>query len=284
MKSLEDIENRVAKFNVNPRSEMRSKVLDEALEIQRNQEPKSTSDSYTWRKIMKNPLVKVAAVTALIFACLVGVFMFNRTSGVAWAIEQSIEALSKYNAVLVEGSEQFLDEDGRLQTRKGKTWAVANEDQTKVEKIRIEFEGAPTLITNGRQTWRYDAETNTVTKNVSYGTAEIWCGSRLLEQLKAFRESGMITKWNVTEGKDSVTGKRRIFLACAWLDERYNGPRSLWLEIDAQSKLLVGLKQWENADWEGPARYVAEKFTHYEKLPDELFEFAIPDGATVIEH
>ena len=236
-----------------------------------------------WRIIMKSPLAKLAVAAVLVIACLTGVFVFNRTSGVAWAIEQSIEALSKYNAVLVEGSESFLDEDGKLQIRKGKTWAVANEDQTKVEKIRIEFEGVPTIITNGRATWRYDLQTNTVTKNLSYGTAEVWCGSRLLEQLKTFRESGLITKWKVTEGKDSATGKQRIFLTCAWLNERYNGPRSLWLEIDSRSNLLVGLKQWENANWEGPAQYVAEKIVHYENLPDELFEFEIPEGATVIE-
>jgi outer membrane lipoprotein-sorting protein len=237
-----------------------------------------------WRIIMKNPLTKLAVAAVLAIACVTGVFIFNQTTSVAWAIEQSIEAVSKYNAVLVEGAESFLDEDGRLQTRKGKTWAVANEDQTKVEKVRIEVEGVPSIITNGSQTWRYDPQTNTVIKNLSYGTAEIWIGSRLLDQLKTFRESGLITKWKVTEGKDSTTGKRRIFLSCAWLDERYNGPRSLWLEIDSQSNLLVGLKQWENADWEGPAQYVAEKISYYESLPDELFEFEIPEGATVIEH
>jgi len=237
-----------------------------------------------WRIIMKSPLAKLAAAAVLVIVCVTGVFIFNRTSGIAWAIEQSIEALSKYNAVLVEGSESFPDEDGKLQMRKGKTWAVANENQTKVEKIRIEVEGVPSIITNGSQTWRYDPQTNTVIKNLSYGTAEVWIGRRLLEQLKTFRESGLITKWEVTDGKDSATGKRRIFLSCAWLDERYNGPRSLWMEIDSQSNLLVGLKQWENDNWEGPAQYVAEKITYYENLPDELFEFEIPKGATVIEH
>ena len=51
-----------------------------------------------------------------------------------------------------------------------------------------------------------------------------------------------------------------------------------------ESNLLVGLKQWENANWEGPPALVAEKCTYYENLPDELFEFEIPEGATVIEH
>ncbi len=284
MKSLEDIENRIAKFNVNPRSEMRSKVLDEALEIQRSQKQKSTSDTYTWRIIMKSPLVKVAAVAVLIVACLIGVFMFNRTSSVAWAIEQSIEALSKYNAVVFEGSESFMDEDGKLQMRTGKTWWVANEDQTKVKKERTDMDGVTILIANGQETWRYDPQTNTVIKNRPYGMPEHWIGGRFLEQLRAFHESGLMNHWEVTYSKDPVTGKQRAFLTIAWLDKRYNGPRSLWFEFDVESKLVVSLKQWENANWEGPPRIVSEKITYYENLPDELFEFEIPDGATVIEH
>ncbi|TKJ37805.1 MAG: hypothetical protein CEE38_06985 [Planctomycetes bacterium B3_Pla] len=284
MKSLEDIENRIAKFNVNPRSEMRSKVIDEALEIQRSQKQKSTSDTYKWRIIMKSPLAKVAAAAVLIVACLIGVFMFNRTSSVAWAIEQSIEALSKYNAVVFEGSESDLNEDGELRMRDRKSWAVANEDQTKVKKIRHEVDGVPTIITNGQETWRYDPQTNTVIKNLPYGTPEGWIGGRFFEQLRAFHESGVTNDWEVTYGKDPVTSKQRAFLTVAWLDKRYNGPRSMWFEFDVESKLVVSLKQWENSKWEGPPRIASEKITYYESLPDELFEFEIPEGATVIEH
>ena len=49
------------------------------------------------------------------------------------------------------------------------------------------------------------------------------------------------------------------------------------------TNLPIGLKQWENASWEEPARYVAEKIVHYEDLPNVLSEFEIPEGATVIE-
>ncbi|MHC4229627.1 MAG: hypothetical protein ACYSW0_19515 [Planctomycetota bacterium] len=237
-----------------------------------------------WRIIMKSPLAKVAAAAVLIVACLIGVFMFNRTSSVAWALEQSIEALSKYNAVVFEGSESDLNEDGELQMRDRKSWAVANEDQTKVKKIRHEVDGVPTIITNGQETWRYDPQTNTVIKNLPYGTPEGWIGSRFFEQLRAFHESGVTNDWEVTYGKDPVTSKQRAFLTVAWLDKRYNGPRSMWFEFDVESKLVVSLKQWENSNWEGPPRIVSEKITYYESLPDELFEFEIPEGATVIEH
>ncbi len=236
-----------------------------------------------WRIIMKSQITKLAGAAVIIVAVTISVTILNKTTSTVWAIEQSIEVLSKYNGILFEGSESFLDENGNLQMRDMKAWAAANEDQTRVEKERHEVDGVPTLITNGKETWRYNPQTNTVVKNRPYGTPEGWIGSRFFEQLNTFHESGVINNWEVTYGKDPVTSKQRAFLKVAWLDKRYNGPRSMWFEFDVESKLVVSMKQWENANWEGPPRIVSEKITYYESLPDELFEFEIPEGATVVE-
>ncbi|MHC4207496.1 MAG: hypothetical protein ACYSTT_22805 [Planctomycetota bacterium] len=238
-----------------------------------------------WRIIMKSPLVKLAVAAVLLIACVTGVFIFNRTSGVAWAIEQSIEAVSRYKAVIIEGldSERTWREGGSLELRPFKAWAVANKDQTMVEKYRHEVNDVPIITTNGQKTWRYDSQINTIRiENRPYIASECWCGSQFLEQIKSFLGED-IPSWEVTYSKDPATDKQRAFLKIAWLEERYNGPRSMWLEFDVQSKLPVGLKQWENAKWEGPPTLVVEKITYYESLPDELFEFEIPEGATVIE-
>jgi outer membrane lipoprotein-sorting protein len=238
------------------------------------------------RIIMRSPFTKIAAVAVLFMACLIGVFIINKTSSVAWAIEQSIEAVSRYKAVIVEGldSERTWVEDGSLELRPFKAWAVANENQTMVEKYRHEVNGVPNLTTNGKKTWRYDPQTNTVSiENRPYVASECWFGGQFLEQLKAFRESVTFTRWQETYVKDPRSGKQRVLLKIAWLTERFNGPRSMVIEFDVASKLLVGLKQWENSNWEGPATLVIEKITYYEILPDDLFDFEIPEGATVIE-
>jgi outer membrane lipoprotein-sorting protein len=239
-----------------------------------------------WRIIMKNPLTKLAVAAVLAIACVTGLFIFNQTTSVAWAIEQSIEAVNRYKAVIVEGSDSELTwiEGGSLELRPFKAWAVANEDQKMIEKYRHEVNGVPIITTNGQKTWRYDSQTNTVRiENRPYIASECWCGSQFLEQIKSFLGED-IPNWEVTYSKDPATDKQRAFLKIAWLEERYNGPRSMWLEFDVESKLPVGIKQWENAKWEGPPALVVEKITYYENLPDELFEFEIPDGATVIEH
>jgi len=272
------------RFDDKPDYNHRDKLEQNLLAALDKQSQHKTQAPNIWRIIMKSQITKLATAAVIIVAVALSVIIFNNSTSTAWAIEQSIEALSKYNAVLFEGSESFLDEDDKLQMRDMKAWAVANADQTKVEKERHDVDGVPTLITNGRETWRYDPQTNTVIKNLPYGTPEGWIGSRFFEQLNAFRESGVIKDWDVTYGKDPVTSKQRAFLTVAWLDKRYNGPRSMWFEFDMESKLVVSMKQWENANWEGPPRIVSEKITYYESLPDELFEFEIPEGATVIEH
>ncbi len=238
-----------------------------------------------WRFAMRHPITKYAIAAVLVLAAMVGFSIYSRTGSVMWALDQSIEALSKYNAVIVEGwdSERTWRQDGSLEPRPAKMWAVANADQTMVEKYRHEIDGVPTLVTNGEKTWRYDPQTNTVRiENRPYIASECWL-SQLLDQLKDFREAGVITHWEEACGKDPATGKQRVFLTLAWLDGRWNGPRSLWLEFDLESKLLVSLKQWENAGWEGPPSLIVERITYYESLPGDLFEFEIPEGATVVE-
>ena len=261
----------------------REKLEQNLLVALNRQSRHKTQTPSIWRIIMKSQITKLATAAVIIVAVAISVTILNETTSTVWAIEQSIEVLSKYNAVFFGGSESFLDEKGNLQTRDKKAWAVANEDQTRVEKERHEVDGVPIITTNGKKTWRYDLQTNSVRiENCPYIASECWCGSRLLEQIKGLLGE-VIRNWEVTYGKDPATGKQRAFLKIAWLEKRYNGPRSMWIEFDVESKLLVGLKQWENANWEGPATLVVEKITYCESLPEDLFEFEIPEGATVIE-
>lgn len=239
-----------------------------------------------WRTLMKTKIAKCATAAVIALAVILTITLFGQLGSPVWAIEQSIEALDQFWAVSVEGweSERTWVENGSLELRPFKSWAVANQDQTKVEKYRTEVEDYLTLTTNGQKTWRYDPNTHTVRiENHPYNAGDYWCGSRFLQQLKEGHDNGLLTRWEVTYGKDPATGRKRIFVKTAWLDERYNGPRSLQLEFDMESKLLVSFTQWENSNWEGPATLIAEKITYHENLPDHLFEFEIPEGASVIE-
>jgi len=235
---------------------------------------------------MRHPITKYALAAVIVLAALVGIGLFHHTGGVAWAIEQSIEALGKYNALLLEGSasEQIWTPDGDLTLRPIRMWAVADASQGRIEKYRFEADGITRLVTDGHKTWKYEPQANRVTvKNYPYVVSQYWLGSGFLEQVKEARAAGILTQWQESSAPDSATGKPRIVLRVAWLDSHWNGPRSIQFEFDPETKLLVSMKQWENANWEDPASVVADKVTYYESLPDNLFEFTVPPGATVQE-
>ncbi|MHC4534447.1 MAG: SUMF1/EgtB/PvdO family nonheme iron enzyme, partial [Planctomycetota bacterium] len=82
----------VTQFNVNPRSEMRSKVLDEALELQRNQRQKSTSDTYTWRIIMKSRKAQFTAAAVVVLITYLCVQIPKNLVAPAYALQDTIEA------------------------------------------------------------------------------------------------------------------------------------------------------------------------------------------------
>jgi hypothetical protein len=67
MKSLEDIEKLIVETRIKPRSEMRSKVLPNALKVQEELKVQNRAgvSLITWRFIMKSPVTRVAAVLFL---------------------------------------------------------------------------------------------------------------------------------------------------------------------------------------------------------------------------
>ena len=273
------------KFDDSPSWEHRDKLEQDLLIALAKPSRRKGQSISIWRSLRKTKIAELATAAVITLAVILFI-PFGRSDSPAWAIEQSIEALDRFRAISVEGwdSERAWVEDGSLKLRPFKSWAVANKDQTRVEMFRTEVEGYLVLTTNGQKTWRYDPNTNTVRiEDRPYNAGDFWCGSRFLEQLKEGRESGLLTRWEVTSGKDTTTGRQWIILKTAWLDERFNGPRSIRLEFDMESKLLVSLKQWENDNWKEPATHIVEKITYHTILPYELFEFEIAEGTTVIE-
>ncbi len=284
MKPAEDIKRLFEDAGLSTNPDIHEQVFADVLQAQRQTVTESPALPERWRLIMKRPITKYAIAAAIVLAVVAGFTMFRHTGNIAWAIEQSIQALGQYRAVVVEGSDtqRCWEENGSLEPRPMKMWAVANADQTRVEKYRHEANGVAVLVTNGRKTWRYDPQTNTVRiEDRPYVASECWFGP-LLEQLKKGRDAGILTDWKETADQDPATGSQRIFLACAWQDRRWNGPRSVRIEFDRETKLPVRFQQWENAAWEGPATLIVQKITFYESLPDDLFEFQILPGATVV--
>jgi outer membrane lipoprotein-sorting protein len=97
MKSLKDIEQLVTKHTIKPRSEMRSKALNDALELQRNRNKQRTSDTHTRRTIMNSRITKFAAAAVIIIAVLTGIYQLIDGASVAWAgVAEKVEDIQNY--------------------------------------------------------------------------------------------------------------------------------------------------------------------------------------------
>lgn len=79
MKSLNDIKRIIKNTKVKPTSGMRSKVLDEALKLQRNRTQHTHSDMDKWRIIMTSKITKIAAAAVIIIGVLIGINQFGIT-------------------------------------------------------------------------------------------------------------------------------------------------------------------------------------------------------------
>ena len=74
MKALEDVKHIIAEFNVKLKPEMRGKLLDEALDLQRERKQQSTTGACAGSPIVKHRITKfvasAACITISIAVCL----------------------------------------------------------------------------------------------------------------------------------------------------------------------------------------------------------------------
>jgi hypothetical protein len=226
-----------------------------------------------WRTIMKSQITKVAGIVAVILIAMLAIPLTDRLAAPAWAIDQTIDVLRKFNAIQLSGT--VVGEDGNEATFEA--WARADSEQNAADCLRMETSSGQVQVVWQNRSYGYDPKTQTVYLTEGYGKPiNPWPGARLLELLRDFT-----IDWEERYGKDAATGRERVFVTCS--HPGAPDPRSWWFEFDVESKLPVSFKQWENMTRQGPPRFYVKSITYLENFPDELFEFEIPEGAQVIE-
>lgn len=123
MKSLNDIKQIIKNTKIKPTSEMRSRVLDEALKLQRNQNQQSTSDTHIWRIIVKSKITKFAAAAVIIL--FIGLVPINGTSAFGKMAHEVTSTLSRLKAAMLGekapgedySSERPIDKSVKILTR-----------------------------------------------------------------------------------------------------------------------------------------------------------------------
>lgn len=269
------------------RDRLEQDLLAALAEATRHKKPMET-----WRIIMKSRTTKLATAAAVILIGIFSITVLDRSTTLAWAIEDTAEALDQFNAVYIYGVaapslqalEQGFDKEiieAVLKERKMpievEFWAQANEQRTRSENIRIETGDGLVGTADAEKTYIYDPISNTVyVQQGCHIMIEPWLsGDFLLKLKKEFTKD-----WNVRYGKDSSTGRDLAFITCTAPALSH----SMWIEIDLKTNLPIRLKIWHNTKLECIPAYDMQRIAFFEELPDEQFQLQIPEGAKVAEY
>jgi len=277
------------RFDDAPDANHRDRLEQELIAAMSRQSQQKGTPSTIWRTIMRTRITKLTAAAAVIIIAALGIIFFEKSAKPAWAVEQTIEAMKRFNAIHLSGtmrmSRKHLEEgfnseivgaifkDGQIPFE---IWAQVNEQGTKSGNIKIEGANGMIGIADENETQIYIPKTNTIyVQQGSHIMINPWPSYDFLTKQKEAED------WKVLYGKDADTGRNRIFATCHSTE---NGRgKSWWFEFDEETKLLVRFKQWENEYRRGEPEFDTQKIVYYEELPDEMFELEAPEDAKIFE-
>ena len=266
MKSLKDIRKIVTQFNVKPAPEMRSRVLNEALEIQRNRKQQNISDTCAWRIIMKSKITKFAAAAVFVAVAILSITFLDKSVTPAYAIEQTIEAMRSIRSIHAfttdwEGSQ-------------GETWVQVN-PETGQEEYHYSDQGDLLIVATPQATYYYHKDKNLVRVQKEYAPASSVSISRFLEELpKWVQEHGgkceFHTQFNEALQKENII----IHVVIPAME------KELYVRIDPQTKLPISLESIRSKPGQGVKSVDSIEYNTF--IPEGIFEFEIPKGAKVV--
>lgn len=197
-------------------------------------------------------------LTALVIAT---VAVFLREPSQAWSIDQSIEAVRPFRALHLRGRSG----DGAS----FELWARSSADRARSERLLIRIAGGPTVWTEGNATYYFDPDRRVaLTEDAVTAGFSPWPGPRLFELARAVGVRTVQTSWRFPNRHTVVT---------EWSQLTAEGPRSVRATFDLDSKLLVGLRQWDNMDRHGTPGFESDDIEYLADLPDEAFLVDLPD-------
>jgi hypothetical protein len=270
MKSLEDIRKIVTKFNVKPRPEMRSKVLDEALEIQRNQNQQSIYDTKlnVWRIIMKSRITKFAAAAGIIVAVFIG---FNHFGG---SIDPASMAFASVEEVMKR--EPWMHISITSKPGQDEMWVNYNSDIFVLKKINGQISYFEGQLHNLRT---YDPCSNTITLQETgesdlqdFGRSPIMFCDGIIAAINEARGN--------VEKRRSVIEDKPVLIYSMSVPQHIN--TIFEMAVDEQQNRPLYLSQITNRS-ENNAVQMRVSFDYPESGPENIYDAGAPKNAKVID-
>ncbi len=197
---------------------------------------------------------------AVLVLVLAAVFLWEPSQ--AWSIEQSIEATRAFHALRLRGTM-----GGQV---RGQLWARSPDSPSGRARLLVRLENGVLVWTEGNATHYYDPGSRVVlTDDAQTAGFNPWPGPRLFELARAAGVRQVDTRWRFPASRTVVT---------EWSFMGANGPTSARAEFDLDTKLLVGIRQWDNMDLRGAPGFETDDISYLADLPDSAFAVDLPRG------
>jgi hypothetical protein len=220
----------------------------------------------------------VAAAAAVTLAVALIVPGTNR----AWSVEQTLAAMKQIESLHITGQNVC---QGKLVHFD--CWVRLQGTGSNALRLRYQCgcERKTTVVVQGDTVYMYSPVEKVVRimdgskiKDLQYwyegAQFSPWLTGKLLETLKLIGRG-----WEQKTETDPNTGQEQIVVTC-------NHPPSnisALLVVDPESKLVRRAKIWRNLRREGGPEFDAQTIVYNPEVADNLFEFQIPPGVTVVD-
>jgi len=283
MKSVEKVESIIRRFcavkkaSVTATDKIDKGILSDALAAYSETKKTQTAEHQPnlWRKIMRSPIMKLAAAAVIIFVIVLGI---NLSTKPAWAIEQTIEALKHIKAVYISGYTSYKG-SGRVPFE---VWARPNSKDSSASGDFKLVEGDKHISFSSEKSNLTYVYSKYPTGDVVYITEGLnrsstpYPTSNLFEQIKALAKN-----WREDYRRDEITGRDSVFVT---FDGMSINDAGYWLfEFDVETKLPVRASVWWDKNYQGQPHIEIDKMIFDNQIPDNTFAFEIPQGAQVID-
>ena len=270
-KQFEDFVRQI-KFDDTPDPNHRDKLEQNLLRALAKQTPRQIK---IWRTIMKTKITKLATAAAIIFAVVLLVSILNNSTTPAYAIEDTIEAMREIRTVHIFGTD--------VNDKQYEIWTKVNPETGQTECLYLdasETEHRLILVSTPQEgSYSYDINTNTV---------EHWKEQGLTEKIRFGRFFEDVIENIVKPKNGSIQTSREydpqrekeVIVVLVEADEL----KLKWI-IDPETNLPLS-SEYLAGFQRRPGHHIGktmDEIYYNEPLPDGIFEFEIPEGATVIE-
>jgi hypothetical protein len=275
MSDRRDIEQFVAGTEIDTNPTRDRQVLREIMEAHGHfKESRPRESRPHLGKIMVNAGRRKWALAALVpLAVALSIIVSEVFREPAWAIEQTIAALEGFRAIYATGIASL---DGKTAVQ-AESWARPSRDGTSSGDLRLQTESGYCVVVN-------EARSTTHTYDPARHVVEIQGGVRLYCQpwvngdyFRHMKEA--CEQWHEEYAQDAASGQRYVIVKARNLHDG----QSYEFHFDLRTKLPIRFKVWQNPDFAGSPYFNIEKIVYNPTLPEGLFDFQIPAGATVVD-